>query len=63
MGLEDFDRGHAGGGGGVDAHLRVFEDEAVGGGDAEAFGGEEERLGVGLGVGVVAGADESFKAV
>ena len=57
----DFYGGHAGGPGGGYAHVGVFEDEALGGGDSEELGGSEEGLGVGLGVGVVAGADEGGK--
>jgi hypothetical protein len=63
VGLGDFDGGHAGGGGGLDAEVGVFEDEAVLGGDAQALGGEEVGLGVGFGVGVVAGADEGVEEV
>jgi hypothetical protein len=54
---------HAGGGGGLNAHLRVFEDEAGGGRNVKLFCGEEERLGVGLGAGIVAGADEDIEFV
>ena len=63
MGLGDPDGGHAGGGGGLDADVGVLEDEAVFGVDAEALGGEEEGVGGGLGVGVVAGTDEGVEEV
>src|SRR6185312_14656346 len=61
--LEDFDGGHSGGGGGLDAHVGVFEDEAFFGGDAEAFGGEKEGFGMRLAALVVSGADEGLKFV
>ena len=61
--LGDFDGGHSGCGGGLDAHVSVFEDEAGFGWDAETFGGQEEGLGVGFAAGVVAGADEGVKFV
>ena len=63
VGLGDPDGGHAGGGGGLDADVGVLEDEAGGWFDAEALGGEEEGVGGGLGVGVVAGADEGVEEV
>ena len=49
-GLGNADGSHAGGGCGLDAHVGVFEDEAVFGSDAEARGGEEKGVGRGLAV-------------
>ena len=63
MGLGDADRGHAGGGGGLDADVGVLEDEAMGGVDAEARGGEEEGIGGGFAALIVAGADEGVEEV
>ncbi len=63
MGLGDADGGHAGSGGGLDADVGVFEDEAVLGVDAEALSGEEEGVRCGLGVSVLAGTDESVEEV
>ena len=44
--LEDLDGGHAGGSCGLNTHLGVLEDEAVGGSDVEAVGCDEEGLGI-----------------
>lgn len=63
MGLGDPDGGHAGGGGGLDADVGVLEDQAVFRVDAETLGGQEEGVGGGLGVGVVAGADQGVEEV
>jgi hypothetical protein len=63
VGLEDADGGHAGSGGRLDADVGVLEDEALFGVDAETFGGEEEGIGGGFGVGVVAGTDEGVEEV
>lgn len=62
-GLEDFDGGHSGGGGGLDTHVGVFEDETFFGGDAESIGGEEEGFGMGLAALVISGADEGLEFV
>jgi hypothetical protein len=59
----DLDPGHAGSDGRGDTRIGVLEDKAVGRGDAEALGGEEEGVGGGLAFGVVAGADEGVEAV
>jgi hypothetical protein len=63
VGLGDADGGHAGGGGGLDADVGVFEDEAVLGVDAQALGGEEEGVGSGLGMSIVAGTDKGVEEV
>ena len=47
----------------LDAHFCVFEDEAGRWGDVEFLGGEKEGLGVGLGFGVVARADQDVELV
>lgn len=62
-GLKDAYRIHARCCGGLDAHLRVFEDKAGGRRNVEFLGGEEEGLGVGFGFGVVARADEDVEFV
>src|SRR5271165_6264299 len=62
-GLGDFYGDHAGGGGGFDAQIGVFEDKAVGGRYAEAFGSEEEAVGSRLAALVVFSADESIELV
>jgi len=59
----DHDGGHAGGGGGLDAELGVFKDEAVFWGDAEALGCEQEAVGRGLGVDVVSGGDDGVEFI
>jgi len=59
--LRDSDRGHPGSGRGLDADLGVLEDEAAGGVDAEARGGQKEGFRVGLASGVVAGADQGVE--
>src|SRR5579863_1553985 len=61
--LWNADRGHSGGGCGLDAHLGVFKDEAVFGRYAEARRGGEERVGSGFGSRVVLGADKQREAV
>jgi len=63
VGLGDPDGGHAGGGGGLDADVGVLEDEAVLRIYAETLGGQEEGVGGGLGVDVIAGADQGVKEV
>ncbi len=63
MGLGNADGGHAGGGGGLDADVGVFEDEAVLGVDAQTLGGEEEGVGGGLGVSIVAGTDKGVEEI
>jgi len=59
--LRDADGGHAGGGGRLDADVGVLEDEAVSGVDAEARGGQEVRIGGGLGALIIARADEGVE--
>ena len=59
----DADPLHAGGLGGLDAGVGVFEDEAIGGGDVEEAGGGEEGFGIGFAVGVVLGGDDGLEAV
>src|SRR5574338_1642185 len=49
---------HAGGYGGVDAHLRVLEYQAPFWRDAETLGGHQKWLGIRLTFGIVARADE-----
>jgi hypothetical protein len=63
VGLGDADRLHAGGSGGLNAHVGVFKGEAGFRGDVELLRGEEEGLGVGLGFFVVAGADHHVELV
>jgi len=59
----DQDPLHAGGFGGLDADLGVFEDEAFFRGDAEAAGGFEEGVGRGLAVDVILGADDCVEFI
>src|ERR1039458_6043962 len=62
-GRRDLDGGHSGCGCRLDAHVGVFEDEAVLWGDAEAGGGDEIGVGSGLAVLVVFRADDGFELV
>ncbi len=62
-GVGNFDRGHARGLGGGDAEVSIFEDEAIGWVNAQSFGGQQVRLGVRFGTGVIFGADKNFEAV
>ena len=57
------DRGHASGGRGFDAEFCVFEDETIGGSDAEAFGSDQKAIWSGFAVYVVFGADEGLELV
>ena len=61
--LGDPDRGHAGGGGCLDADVGVLEDEALAGVDTEAGGGEEEGVGGGFAALIIARTDESVEEV
>ena len=62
-GRGDADRGHAGGGGGLDAEISVFKDETVSRRDAEALGGGEEGVGRGLAARVIFRADDEVELV
>src|ERR1019366_10325779 len=62
-GRKDLDGGHSGSGCGLDAHVGVFENEAVLWGNAEAGGGDEIGVGSGLAVLVVFRADDGFEFI
>ena len=62
-GRHDPDRTHASGLRGVDAGPRVLDDDASRGCDADAFGGEQEHLGIGLPVDDLAAAHELVDAL
>src|SRR6202000_3510674 len=57
----DADGGHAGCGGGLDAHFGVFKDEAIFRVHSKPFGGEQKWLGIGPAFFVVARANEQIE--
>ena len=62
-GRRNFDPTHAGGDCGVHSELSIFENQAFHRRNTEALGGDEVRLWVRLGMGIVFGADQGLKTV
>ena len=61
--LSDPNRGHSGSRRSLDADVGVLEDEAIFRVDAQALGSQQEGVGSGFGVSVVAGADQGVEQV
>jgi hypothetical protein len=58
VGGGDGEDGYAGASGGFDADVGVFDDEAIGWGEVEFFGGEEKDVGGGFSVGDIISTDD-----